>query len=147
MGKAVSQVEPGEEVMMATKLIFLICLMALLSVCAGCNESGRSMNHKAIMQMQDKDYAGALASYEKGLELEPDSKVLVLGKARALFELGRYQEALPLFEYFIQQAYSERATFKDEIFDAEFFRDKCKQELGLPVEQNKEAIPPPRMGE
>ncbi len=131
---------------MLVRVTLLICMLLLLG-CAGCNQSGRSLNHKAIMQMQDKDYAGALATYEEALKLEPDSKVLLFGKAEALYFLERYDEALPLLEDFLVKADAERAAYKEEIFDAKFYRDKCKQELGMPVEQNKEAIPPPRMGE
>ena len=131
---------------MLIRIALLICVTLLLG-CAGCNESGRSLHHKGVMQMQDQDYAGALASYEKGLQLEPTSKVLLLGKAKALYYLERYDEALPLFEDFIQKADAERAAYRDEIYDAKFMRDKCKQELGMEVEQNQDAIPPPPMGE
>jgi tetratricopeptide (TPR) repeat protein len=130
------------------KYILLMAAAVLLALmCTACNESARSLNHKAMLQMEDKDFTGALASYEKGLQKEPASRVLLLGKAKALFELQRYEEALPLFEDFITKAEPDRATYKDDIFDAEFYRDKCKQELGQTVEQNKEAIPPPRMDE
>ena len=131
---------------MFLRIAILMC-MAILFVSAGCNQSGRSLNHKAMMQMQDKDYAGALATYEEALKLEPDSKVLLFGKAKALYFLDRYDEALPLFEDFIVKADGERAAYKDEIYDAKFYRDKCKMELGIEVEQNPDAIPPPRMGE
>ena len=127
-------------------VLTLICGLLIIAG-TGCNKSARSLNHKAMMQMQDQDFAGALATYEEALQLEPDSKVLLFGKAEALYKLERYEEALPLFEEFIKKADPERAVYRDEIFDAEFYRDKCKQTLGETVEQDPDAIPPPRMGE
>jgi tetratricopeptide (TPR) repeat protein len=130
-----------------TRKLLAILFILLSAACASCHDTARTLNSKASMQLQAQDFAGALANYEKGLQLEPESKVLLFGKAEALFKLERYAEALPLFEEFITKASTERTAYSDELFDAEFYRDKCKQELGQTVEQNPDAIPPPRMGE
>jgi tetratricopeptide (TPR) repeat protein len=97
--------------------------------------------------MSAQEYGPAVEEFNKALAAEPEMKMAVFGKARALFELKDFEPALALFEEFLVKTESDRGTFKKERWDSEFYRDKCKQELGMEVEQNKEAIPEPRMGE
>jgi hypothetical protein len=70
-----------------------------------------------------------------------------LGKARALYGLQRYAEALPLFEAFLTATEQQRREYDSERSDAAFYRDKCKLALGQEVPQDPEHIPPPPMGE
>ena len=127
-------------VTIATLLIIGMCL-------TGCPSSGRMAYQKGMALLQAQDYAGALAQFEKSLIAEPDSVMPLYGKARCLYGLKRYQEALPIFEDVLAKTEREKTLYSDTRYDAAFYRDKCKQELGQEVPQNPENIPPPPMGE
>lgn len=71
----------------------------------------------------------------------------LFGKARCTYELGQYAAALALYEDFLSRSEEQQAIYRDERFDAEFYRDKCKQQLGQEVPQDPLEIPPPPMGE
>jgi tetratricopeptide (TPR) repeat protein len=127
------------------KLLLLALLLLVLG--AGCDNSARAAMHNAEFAMAAQDFEKALGLYEKVLEKQPDSVMGLFGKARALYELKRYAEAKPLFEMFLTKTEVEQAQFRKERYDAEFYRDKCKQELGETVEADPSKIPPPPMGE
>jgi tetratricopeptide (TPR) repeat protein len=127
--------------------IMLSAALALLSGLAGCPNSPDALFHEAQYEQTQKQYDKALANYDKILAKEPGSLMALSGKARCTYELGKYAEALALFEKFLQQSEEERATYRSERYDAEFYRDKCKQQLGQDVPQDPTAIPPPPMGE
>ena len=126
--------------------LFLIGLLALalLAGTVSCNKA-RDLYHKGMAELQAQQYGPALEDFEASLALDPTSNMALFGKARCLYELRRFDEALPVFEQFLTQTEPDRATYGDQRFDAEFYRDKCKQELGQEVPQNKDAIPEERM--
>lgn len=119
----------------------LVCLLLGL---ASCNKE-RLYYQQGLHHLQAQEYTEALAKFELVLAADPESNMALLGKARCLYELGRHDEALPLFEQFLTQTERVRASYRDERFDAEFYRDKCKQELGIEVPQDPDAIPEERM--
>ena len=108
-------------------------------------DSGRIEYKQGLALLQAQQFGPALEKFDHYLQKNPDSNMALFGKARCLYELQRYDEALPCFEQFITQTDSERATFRDERFDAAFFRDKCKMELGIEVPQNPNTIPEEKM--
>ena len=124
-----------------------LALMLLGLLLAGCNPDPTIHMHKAQNAFAGQQYGPALDEYNKVLELEPESRTALLGKGRSLYELKRYQEALDAFEKFLKLTEPERAAYRNERFDAEFYRDKCKQAMGEEVPQNPRNIPPPPMGE
>ena len=128
------------------RCLSLVSLFAIVLLNA-CPSAGRMAYQTAQKNFQEGDYAQALANYEKALEAEQESVMALFGKARCLYELERYSEAMPLFEEFLQKTDTDRVVYSDERFDAEFYRDKCKLELGMEVPQDPSKIPPPRMGE
>ncbi len=125
----------------------LVVLTAALLLLGGCFENARTHYHNADFAMAAKDYTKALAEYEQVLKMQPGSKMGLLGKARALFELKRYAEAEPLFEEFLVKSEPEQGSYRGERKDAEFYRDRCKEQLGQEVKQDPSHIPPPPMGE
>ncbi|MCC7478225.1 tetratricopeptide repeat protein [bacterium] len=127
----------------AVAVLALLLAAALLS----CEKSAR-MHYTAAQNAQGAgDWVTALSEYEAILAMQPGDAMATLGKGRALYELRRFEEAIPLFEAFLEDTKNDPATFKDERYDAEFYRDKCKQELGQEVPQNPANIPEPPMGE
>ncbi|MBN2082020.1 tetratricopeptide repeat protein [bacterium] len=124
--------------------IAILVLAAAVFVLAGCNTQ-RLDYKQGLALLQAQQYGPALEKFESFLEVEPDSNMGLYGKARCLYELQRYDEALPCFEQFLTQTESNRATYNDERKDAAFYRDKCKMELGMEVPQNKDAIPEEKM--
>lgn len=119
----------------------------LLLLATGCQPGARTLYQQGLRHLQAQEYGPALEKFEESLALEPTSNMALFGKGRALYALNRYEDALPVFEQFLSQTEPVRATYADERSDAEFYRDKCKQELGIEVPQDPSAIPPPRMGE
>lgn len=119
-------------------------MIAMLLGLAACNKP-RLAYQQGLQALQAQEYDEALAKFEEVLAAEPESNLALFGKARCLYELERYEEALPLFEQFLTWTENVRAKYRDERFDAEFYRDKCKQELGMEVPQNPEAIPEEKM--
>jgi tetratricopeptide (TPR) repeat protein len=122
-------------------------LIAAAALLAGCPSKGRAAYQNAMLHLQAQEYQPALDDFRKSLAAEPDNYMALFGEARALYELKQYQEALTAFEQFLTQTDSDHATYKSERDDAEFYRDKCKQQLGIEVPQNPADIPPPPMGE
>ena len=57
--------------------------------------SGYLLQHHYYAFAPEKD---ALYCYQKALELEPENEKALQGYARALFDLGRYQEALSVYD-------------------------------------------------
>jgi tetratricopeptide (TPR) repeat protein len=127
----------------------LSMVLGVVLLCAGCQETERSSYQSGMMKMQAQDYSGALAKFNYSLQKNPDSKSALYRKAYCLYKLGKHAEALPVFEDFLHKTDNNEwtATFIDERRDAEFYRDKCKEALGMEVPQNQEAIPEPPMGE
>lgn len=128
----------------AVLLLSLLLLAAILPVMNGCNKA-RTAYQQGQAYLHASEFGPALEKFEASLAEDPESNMALFGKACCLFELGRFEEALPDFEQFLAQTNAVRATYKDERFDAEFYRDKCKLELGLEVPQNEDAIPEERM--
>ena len=124
--------------------IAILALAAVILLCAGCNTQ-RLDYTQGMALLQAQQYGPALEKFESFLEVEPDSNMGLYGKARCLYELQRYDEALPCFEQFLTQTENVRATYSDERSDAAFYRDKCKTELGMEVPQNQDAIPEEKM--
>jgi len=122
-------------------------LIAAAVLLAGCPSKGRAAYQNAMLHLQAQEYQPALDDFRKSLAAEPDNYMALFGEARALYELKQYQQALPLFEQFLTKTDRDRATYSSERDDAEFYRDKCKLELGIEVPQNPADIPPPPMGE
>lgn len=126
----------------------LAALVALvLFAVTGCPTSVNARYHKGQDLLAGKQYQPALDEFNKILEKEPDGVMALFGKARCLYGLGKYSEALPAFEDFLKKTYEECDIYRDERYDAEFYRDKCKLALGEEVPQNPADIPPPPMGE
>jgi len=127
------------------RLVLASLLLAWLTAAlAGCNPQ-RYDYSRGMALLQAQDYTGAMAQFDKVLARDPASNMALFGKARCLYELERYDEALPLFEQFITQTEEIRADYRDERYDAAFYRDKCKLALGMEVPQNEEAIPEEKM--
>ena len=124
--------------------LLVAALILILTGLSGCNLA-RYDYSRAMALLQAQDYSAALEKFEQVLERDPQSNMALFGKARCLYGLERYEEALPLFEQFITQTEEVRASYRDERYDAEFYRDKCKLELGMEVPQNPEAIPEEKM--
>ncbi len=120
---------------------------ALLACMAGCPNNANALFHEAQVQQTAQQFDKALATYDKVLAKNPESLMALSGKARCTYELGKHAEALALFEEFLTRSEAEQATYRDERYDAEFYRDKCKQALGQEVPQDPLEIPPPPMGE
>jgi tetratricopeptide (TPR) repeat protein len=116
----------------------------MLAALTSCNTK-RVAYHKGMAHLQAQEYGPALDKFNSILAEDPEQKGATFGKARALYELGRYDEALPVFEQFLTMTEREKSVWKDQRFDAEFYRDKCKQELGMEVPQDPDAIPEERM--
>jgi tetratricopeptide (TPR) repeat protein len=122
-------------------------MLLTMLLLGSCRESNQTVLHQAQDRQAAQDWPGALEKWEQLQSMDPASRIAVFGKARAQYELKQYDEALALFEEFLKLTESERASYKGERYDAEFYRDKIRQEKGEVVEQNPEAIPPPPMGE
>ena len=128
-------------------LVTAIAITALTALASGCPTSPTARFHEAQALQVDQQFAPAIAEYDKILAKDPKSNMAIFGKAYCLYKLNKYSDALPLYEQFLTQTESEVATYKSERYDAEFYRDKCKQALGQDVPQNPADIPPPPMGE
>ena len=132
---------------MTPRLRSVLILLAAGLLLAACPSAGRMHYQKGMTQLQARQYGPALVEFDAALAAEPESRMALFGKARCLYELRRFEEALPLFEQFLADTERDRASFSDERFDAAFYRDRCKQELGMEVPQDPTHIPPPPMGE
>lgn len=124
----------------------LACAAALL-LWTACDQSGHGHYSSAELKRAAGEFGPALVEYTKVLEIDPHSHMALFGKAYCTYKLGKYAEALPLFEQFLKDTEAEAATYRDQRYDAAFYRDKCKQELGQEVPQNPCKVPPPPMGE
>jgi len=129
------------------RLAGLVIAVGAGVVIAACAGPERIHYQKAMDLMHGSNYGEALIEFDKVLNINPASNMALFGKARCLHQLNRFEDALPLFEQFLSQTDAERGTHRDERCDEEFYRDRCKQELGMEVPQNEDAIPPPPMGE
>ena len=124
-------------------LLAAVALCLLLGL-VGCSKT-RLSYQQGLHHLQAQEYSEALEKFDLVLAVDPESNMALFGKARCLYGLSRYDEALPMFEQFLTQTENVRASYRDERFDAEFYRDKCKQELGIEVPQDPDAIPEERM--
>lgn len=124
-----------------------ICSVLLICTVSACPSSGRDTYQKALRQYDANNYPAALELFDKATEQEPESVMIMYGRALTLYKLERYEEAITAFETFLEKSESVRKDYRDERSDAAFYRDKCKLALGMELEQNEEAIPPPPMGE
>ena len=124
-----------------------ICNLLLMVVVTSCPSPGRDSYQKGLRAYDAQDYQKALELFDKALEAEPESLMISYGRALSLYQLQRYEEAITAFETFLDKSESERASYRDERSDAAFYRDKSKEALGIELEQNEDAIPPPPMGE
>ena len=130
---------------MARRTLLILTLLVSLSLFASCPTESRMPYQKGIRLYEAQNYGEALTEIEKSLAEDPEQNLALFYKARCLYELERYEEAIPAFEEFLSRTQTDRTAYGDERFDAEFYRDKAKQELGQEVPQNEEAIPEPRM--
>lgn len=80
--------------------------------------------------MHAKDYEGALAEFEKGLESDPDGILLTFEKGRALYALERWADARDAFTRLLELTDEKKSTYDDERWNAEFCIRKCAQMLG-----------------
>ncbi|MCB1220327.1 MAG: tetratricopeptide repeat protein [Planctomycetales bacterium] len=126
-------------------LTLLVLVLACLA--SGCPSKGRASYQDGLRAYDAQDYNKALELFDKALEAEPESVMISYGRALSLYQLQRYEEAIEAFETFLQKSESERGSYQDERKDAAFYRDKCKEALGIEIPQNERAIPPPPMGE
>lgn len=85
-----------------------------------------------------KSYEAALAEFEKGLEKDPDSILLTYEKARTLYLMEKWADAMPVYERFLELTDKLKETYGNERWDAEFNIKRCKQHLGLPTEDEPE---------
>ena len=131
----------------ATLIILAICNLLLMVFVTACPSAGRNAYVKGLNKYDAGEYQEALDLFDKALEQEPDSVMIMYGRALSLYKLNRYEDAIAAFATFLDKSESERENYRDERFDAEFYRDKCREALGIELEQNEEAIPPPPMGE
>jgi tetratricopeptide (TPR) repeat protein len=129
-----------------TAWLIAIILM-LLCMAAACPSSGRDTYQQALRKYDASDYPAALALFDKAAELEPESVMIMYGRALTLYKLERFEEAISAFDTFIDKSEPVREDYRDERSDAAFYRDKSRLALGQELEQNEEAIPPPPMGE
>jgi tetratricopeptide (TPR) repeat protein len=130
--------------------VYLLRLIAtLLALAMSSCETERGTYQSGMAKMQARDYQGAVEQFDKSLKINPDSKSALYRKAICLYKMDKHAEALPLFEDFLRKTDNNEwtATFVSERRDAVFYRDKCKEKLGMPVPQNPDNIPPPPMGE
>jgi tetratricopeptide (TPR) repeat protein len=121
--------------------------LALATLLTGCLTNARTHQHNADMALMAKDYGTAIAEYDKGLAKQPDSVMLRFGKAKALYGQEKWPEARALFEEFLQLTSTDQHPWIKQRKEAEFYRDRCRQEMGETVEQDPREIPPPPMGE
>jgi len=59
-------------------------------------------NNKGIAELKNGNFQEALASFDKGIMIEPTSAMLWTNKGIALKNLGKYQAALEVYNYAIQ---------------------------------------------
>jgi tetratricopeptide (TPR) repeat protein len=112
----------------------LLLTSYLLGQFLSCSSSAR--NHYILGKdlQTDKKYAEALAEFEKGLQTEPDSPRLNYEKARTLYMMEKWQDAITAFEAFMKLTDSLKETYGKERWDADFSIKRCKQQLGLPID-------------
>jgi len=108
-----------------------IALLLAVGLLAACSATSRDYYVKGKDLMIVKDYAGALAAFEKGLEFDPDSPLLTYEKARALYSLERWQEAMDVLKRFLELTDAERSSYADERWNADFWIEKCEEHLGI----------------
>jgi tetratricopeptide (TPR) repeat protein len=131
----------------AAYVLTSLALGAVMMCALGCPTSPTARFHEAQTLQVAQQFGPAIAEYDKILAKDPKSNMAIFGKAYCEYKLNKYSEALALYEQFLTQTESEVATYKSERYDAEFYRDKCKQALGQDVPQDPAEIPPPPMGE
>ncbi|MCH7472626.1 tetratricopeptide repeat protein [bacterium] len=130
------------------RYFLLVGAASCLVLLGACPSAGRGHFKKGDLLFQQQNYGGALIEFEAALEAEPESKMALFKMARCLYKLNRFEDALAAYEKFLSATDGEdRATYQKERWDAAFYRDRCKQELGIEVPQDPSAIPPPPMGE
>jgi tetratricopeptide (TPR) repeat protein len=101
-----------------------------------CSSSAR--NHYILgkdLQL-DKKYAEALAEFDKGLKTDPNSPTLNYEKARTFYMMEKWQEAMDAFQHFLDLTDKLKETYGNERWEAEFSIKRCKQQLGLPIDEN-----------
>jgi len=123
-----------------------VCTLLMLALSA-CAVSASAHQHNADMALMAKDYDTAIKEYDAGLAMVPDSVVLRLGKAKALYGKKDWKAARAMFEEFLKLTETQQHDYIMERRDAVFYRDRCRQEMGETVEQDPSKIPPPPMGE
>ncbi len=99
--------------------------------------SSPSRNHFVLGKnlQAAKSYEAALAEFEKGLQRDPDSILLTYEKARTLYMMQKWADALPVYERFLELTDKLKETYGNERWDAEFNIKRCKQHLGMPAEE------------
>ena len=99
--------------------------------------SSPSRNHYILGKdlQATKNYQGALAEFEKGLEKDPNGILLIYEKARTLYMMEKWADAMPVYERFLVLTDTLKETYGTERWDAEFNIKRCKQHLGLPTEE------------
>ena len=120
---------------------------AVLLLLSACETTARTHYHNGEMALMAKDYARAIEEYDKALVKEPDHLQARLGRAKALYGQKKWAEARTAFEEFLKLTETDQHPWRKERQDAQFYRDRCRQQLGETLEQDPRAVPPPPMGE
>lgn len=99
--------------------------------------SSQSRNHYILGKnlQATKSYEAALVEFDKGLQKEPDSVLLTYEKARTLYIMEKWADALPVYERFLELTDKLKETYGNERWDAEFNIKRIKQHLGQPTEE------------
>jgi tetratricopeptide (TPR) repeat protein len=78
--------------------ITIIAVLAAIYVLPAMGESAQFWSDQANGYFISGDFEKAAASYDKALEMEPNSTALLNNKGKALANLGRYDDAISCFD-------------------------------------------------
>jgi tetratricopeptide (TPR) repeat protein len=115
-----------------------IAILLALGVLAACSATSRDYYVKGKDLMITKDYTGALAAFNQGLESDPESPLLTYEKARALYNLERWQEAMDVLKRFQELTDAQKSSYANERWNADFWIKKCEEHLGITREPARE---------
>ena len=118
-----------------------IAVLLAFGLLAGCSAPSRDYYIKGKDLMFAKDYAGALAAFEKGLESDPDAELLTYEKGHALYQLERWQEAMDVLKRFLELTDAQKSSYDGERWNADFWIKKCEERLGIkrePAQEDKD---------
>lgn len=115
-----------------------IALLLAFGLLAGCSATSRDYYVKGKDLMFAKDYAGALAAFDQGLESDPDAELLTYEKGHALYQLERWQKAMDVFKRFLELTDAQKSSYDGERWNADFWIKKCEERLGIKREPPRE---------